>query len=314
MALVILSAGKLSRSGIRTLSFRALVAIVSASLIVVAAGAFALGVGVGRSGVEVPAERPLTLDHPEGRVLIDRLGELSGRLVRLENEAVTLARRVGIVKEFESQQKASRSSASPNAPTGVRPATPPSGGPMIPALGEGVAVDVQALAFDDHGVGLSQLEREISRLDSVLFEIGEVTDERNLQLMTFPSRPPVQGVERNSTFGNRLDPFNRRAAFHSGLDFPAPVGTPILASAGGRVVHSGYLSDYGYTVEIDHGNGLITRYAHCSRLYVKVGEVVTPQQRIAAVGSTGRSTGPHLHFEVIKDGLYSDPELYLVRS
>ena len=107
------------------------------------------------------------------------------------------------------------------------------------------------------------------------------------------------------------DPFNKRRAFHSGLDFPAPSGTPIRASAGGVVVYSGFRSDYGRQVEIDHGNGLVTRYSHARRLHVKVGDVVTPGQLIADVGSSGRSTGPHLHFEVLKNGRYVDPEDFL---
>lgn len=179
----------------------------------------------------------------------------------------------------------------------------------LSATGAAAVADV-----DDHGTGISALERELQRLDATLLAIERATDERNLEFWTYPSRTPVPGVARNSGFGNREDPFNRGAAFHSGLDFPAPTGTPIHASAGGRVVYAGYRPEYGYTVEIDHGNGLVTRYAHCSRLLVKPGEVVTPGQRIAAIGTTGRSTGPHLHFEVLKDGRYSDPELYLASS
>jgi len=122
---------------------------------------------------------------------------------------------------------------------------------------------------------------------------------------------PLDHVTLGSPFGNRDDPFTGRRAFHSGLDFAAAPGTAIHAAAGGTVVSAGFRSDYGWVVEIDHGNGLRTRYAHASRLLVKTGDVVAPGATIAAVGSTGRSTGPHLHFEVLRSGEATDPRRYL---
>lgn len=311
MALVILSMGRFSRSRVRTLSSRALVLIASGSLLAVAAGAFALGVGVGRGGSESVAS-PLSVDHPEGRFLVDRLGEISGKLVRLESEALSLARRVGVIK----------SGAPPGAPvpgSGESPrsgsqTTGPTGGPMIPASGIGVEFDSGRSMFDDNGAGLTDIEYELERLGTVLFEVERAATELDLALMAYPNRNPVPGGRRNSSFGTRIDPFNGRGAFHSGLDFQAPSGTPILASAGGRVIFSGYHRQYGYMVEIDHGNSLVTRYAHCSRLFVKAGDLVTPSQRIAAVGSTGRSTGAHLHFEVLRNGAFVNPATYLARS
>ena len=111
--------------------------------------------------------------------------------------------------------------------------------------------------------------------------------------------------------GNRVDPFVHRHAFHAGVDFAAERGTPIRSSAGGTVAFAGFRPDYGWLVEIAHGNGLTTRYAHASKLLVKVGAVVFPGEPIAIVGSTGRSTGPHLHFEVLRRGSHVDPRLYL---
>ena len=110
---------------------------------------------------------------------------------------------------------------------------------------------------------------------------------------------------------HRQDPIANRHAFHAGLDFAAVAGTPITAAAGGKVVFAGFRSDFGWMVEIEHGNGLTTRYAHASKLLVQQGAVVTPGERIAAVGSTGRSTGPHLHFEVLRRGGALDPKQYL---
>ncbi|MDO9599926.1 MAG: M23 family metallopeptidase [Azoarcus sp.] len=311
MALVILSMGRFSRSRVRTLSSRALVLIASGSLLAVAAGAFALGVGVGRGGSESNTS-PLSVDHPEGRFLVDRLGEISGKLVRLESEALSLARRVGVIKSGEPllDPVPASGEATPSGSKSIGP----TGGPMIPASGVGVEFDGGLSMFDDNGAGLTDIEYELERLGTVLFEVERAATELDLALMAYPNRNPVPGGQRNSSFGTRIDPFNGRSAFHSGLDFQAPSGTPILASGGGRVIFSGYHRQYGYMVEIDHGNSLVTRYAHCSRLFVKAGDLVTPSQRIAAVGSTGRSTGAHLHFEILRNGTFVNPATYLARS
>ena len=111
--------------------------------------------------------------------------------------------------------------------------------------------------------------------------------------------------------GTAFDPFARTHAFHAGLDFAAGLGTPIRSAAGGVVVFAGMRTDYGRVVEIDHGNGLKTRYAHASKLLVETGALVAPGDPIALVGSTGRSTGPHLHFEVLRGGTAVDPKRYL---
>ncbi|CAG9239959.1 Peptidase M23 [Paraburkholderia caribensis] len=128
---------------------------------------------------------------------------------------------------------------------------------------------------------------------------------------SFPGRMPVDGARFGSPFGNRVDPFTHHLSFHPGVDLVAPPGTPILAAAGGRVIHAGPQGGYGNAVEIDHGNGLITRYGHASRIVVQEGDLVLPRQHIADVGSTGRSTGPHLHFEVLVNGAPVDPTDYL---
>ncbi|ACC73841.1 M23 family metallopeptidase [Paraburkholderia phymatum] len=127
----------------------------------------------------------------------------------------------------------------------------------------------------------------------------------------FPGRMPVDGARFGSPFGNRFDPFTHRLSFHPGVDLVATTGTPILAAAGGRVIHAGPQGGYGNAVEIDHGNGLITRYGHASKIVVQEGDLVLSHQHIADVGSTGRSTGPHLHFEVLVNGVPVDPTDYL---
>ncbi|HWK60056.1 MAG TPA: M23 family metallopeptidase [Eoetvoesiella sp.] len=130
---------------------------------------------------------------------------------------------------------------------------------------------------------------------------------------SLPTYQPVNYPYLSSSFGWRRNPVTGRYAMHEGLDFAAPRGTPIRAASGGVVTEAGRVSGYGKMVEINHGNGLVTRYAHASRLDVKVGDIVEKGQVIANVGTTGRSTGPHLHFEVRMAGHPLNPTLFLAR-
>ena len=127
-----------------------------------------------------------------------------------------------------------------------------------------------------------------------------------------PTQEPVAGGILGSPFGWRIDPVNGRSALHTGLDFPAEFGTPILAAAGGVVVTEEYHPGYGKLVEVNHGNDLMTRYAHASKVLVKKGDLIKRGQKIAEVGSTGRSTGSHLHFEVLVQGVFQDPQKFLL--
>jgi murein DD-endopeptidase MepM/ murein hydrolase activator NlpD len=122
---------------------------------------------------------------------------------------------------------------------------------------------------------------------------------------------PVSSGNLGSSYGWRIDPFTGRNALHTGLDFQAVSGTNILAAAGGVVVTQENTPDFGNMVEIDHGKDLITRYAHASRVLVKKGDLIKRGQKIAEVGTTGRSTGPHLHFEVLISGVPQDPRKFL---
>ena len=126
-----------------------------------------------------------------------------------------------------------------------------------------------------------------------------------------PQVVPAAGRRISSGFGYRSDPFSGGAAFHSGLDFKGPIGAPIFAAAAGKIAFVGRRSGYGKSVEIDHGNGLRTRYAHMSAFRARAGQPVTAGQVIGAVGSTGRSTGPHLHFEVRLHGQPVNPRPFL---
>jgi murein DD-endopeptidase MepM/ murein hydrolase activator NlpD len=174
-------------------------------------------------------------------------------------------------------------------------ATPRSaiGGPFVP-----VKVSADAGAF----------ERQLYRINVTRTQMQRL----NATLTLVPYRKPVIGeVEFTSGFGVRSDPFLGRPAMHTGLDFRAATGDPVRATANGKVASSGWMGGYGRMVEIDHGNGLSTRYGHLSEIHVRVGDVIKIGQVIGAVGSTGRSTGPHLHYETRIDGDAVDPQKFL---
>jgi len=128
---------------------------------------------------------------------------------------------------------------------------------------------------------------------------------------TVPTTMPVAAGYYSSNYGYRLDPITGRSTFHTGVDIIAAPGTAIVAAAGGVVSFSGFMAEYGMVVEIDHDNGLTSRYAHLSKSLVKVGEVVMKGQLVAQVGATGRVTGPHLHFEVREKGIPLNPNKFL---
>lgn len=144
-------------------------------------------------------------------------------------------------------------------------------------------------------------------LESALFDA-------RVKRKLIPTSAPIEGSWNASSFGWRLDPITGQRALHEGIDFIANVGTPVFAAAGGVVVFAGFHSEYGNTVEIDHGNDFMTRYAHASKLFVTVGAVVRRGRKIAAVGTSGRTTGPHLHFEVRYKGIAQNPGRFLNAS
>ncbi len=132
--------------------------------------------------------------------------------------------------------------------------------------------------------------------------------------VAFPSPARSRRNTITSSFGTRLDPFTRGLAMHSGIDFRAATGTAVRATAPGKVIEAGYNGGYGRMVEIDHGNGVSTRYAHLSSIQVSEGDTIRAGQVLGAVGSTGRSTGPHLHYEVRIDDDATDPMRFLRAS
>ena len=175
------------------------------------------------------------------------------------------------------------------------------GGPFVP---------VNQPTLDELRTVLAQLDEATEQHTDLFTLIESRLLESRLQALMVPNSPPIDGPV-GSGFGFRADPISGSAALHTGLDFPAEVGTKVQAAAGGMVVANEWHAAYGQVLEIDHGNGLITRYAHNSKVLVAQGALVKRGQTVALVGTSGRSTGPHLHFEVLVDGVPQDPARFL---
>lgn len=167
------------------------------------------------------------------------------------------------------------------------------------------------LSMKDLGTALDKLARELEDRTDKLRVLESVLTEDNAKRQLVPTGMPTESGFYSSNFGWRIDPFTGLNAFHEGIDFSADEGTTILAAAGGVVVYAAFNVQYGNMIEIDHGNDMVTRYAHASKLLVKVGDVVLRGSKIAEVGNTGRSTGAHLHFEVRHRGAALNPARFL---
>ena len=175
----------------------------------------------------------------------------------------------------------------------------------------GALIFERPLSIQELQASLVDLDRMTSQRTDVMTDLETHLFDQKIKKMMVPTQQPVASGALGSLFGWRIDPFTGGAALHSGLDFQADPGTPILAAAGGVVVAQEYHPSYGNMVEIDHGNELLTRYAHASKVLVGKGDLVKRGQTIAEVGNTGRSTGPHLHFEVLVQGVAQDPTKFL---
>jgi murein DD-endopeptidase MepM/ murein hydrolase activator NlpD len=183
---------------------------------------------------------------------------------------------------------------------------PPQGGSESDGIGRGAQLPTVVSMIDD-------LSRRVDTRSAQLSALENVTLGRQLSAEIKPSGRPVREGYISSYFGERMDPFNGEEAFHKGIDFASDAGQDVLAVASGIVTWSGPREGYGNLVEINHGNGYVTRYAHAARTLVAVGAEVERGQAVAVVGSTGRSTGPHVHFEVLRDGRQIDPMAYVGR-
>ncbi len=175
----------------------------------------------------------------------------------------------------------------------------------------GALVESRSLSMQELQAMLNDLEQLTGERTDLLTLMESRLFDARIKKQMIPTQHPIDKGNVGSAFGFRIDPFTGRSALHTGLDFQAETGTSILAAAGGVVVASEMHPQYGNMVEVDHGNELVTRYAHASKLLVKKGDLVKRGQKLAEVGSTGRSTGPHLHFEVMVQGVPQDPQKFL---
>lgn len=165
--------------------------------------------------------------------------------------------------------------------------------------------------FNDLNETLVSLSLELEKREISLSDLVDLLEEQKLIVRSTPTIWPVKGWV-SSEFGYRLSPFSGRRVFHEGLDIAARYGTDIRSTAKGIVIYSGAKAGYGYLVSVDHGYGYISRYGHCSRLLVNVGDRIEKGQIIAKVGTSGRSTGPHVHYEVLVNGIPVNPLKFIV--
>ena len=218
-----------------------------------------------------------------------RLGEMNAHVIRLD----ALGRRLTEMADIDSHEF-------------NFDAEPPSGGPETE--GEGVSAQVPDLTQM-----LSRLEQRMNLRDTQLTALENVILARELKEDIHPQGRPVGRGFISSYFGERADPFDGREAFHKGVDFAGSLGDKVVAVGEGVVTWAGERSGFGKLVEINHGDGYITRYAHNSRTLVAVGQMVKRGEAVALMGSTGRSTGPHVHFEVLRNGRQVDPLSFVGR-
>lgn len=174
--------------------------------------------------------------------------------------------------------------------------------------------DEKSLNYREVKTAISEVGSQIERQADVFSIIDTDLQSARVKFLSVPNESPLSDTIAVSNFGSRIDPFTGRRAIHEGIDFMAPIGTPILAAAAGVVVEAKWHPGYGNMVEIEHNNKTTTRYAHASKLLVKSGDIVRLGQTVALVGSTGRSTGPHLHFEVRVDGVAQNPNKFLEKN
>ena len=228
------------------------------------------------------------------------LGELQARMMRLDAQSERLAKIAGEKDKIAGGKEKSPSKNSNQNPDSLQSAN--RGGPLVNA---------RPMTEPDLQAAILELTQAVDARDESLSSIeAEILQQSVLKDM-LPNSKPINAAFNSSSYGWRIDPFNGNKAFHEGLDFTANTGTPIRAAADGIVSSVEQGGAYGKLVKIEHGAGLETRYAHTSKILVKVGERVIKGQIVAEVGSTGRSTGPHLHYEIRLNGASLDPRKYL---
>lgn len=297
---IILVSGSTAKSRSLCLGGKHLAALLTLLLVLLVSGAMALPYTLFRLAPDslvqlFPAlqrlgdrQGQLAYERNSMEAMAVRLGEMQARLQRLDALGGRLVKLAGMKpSDFQFDQPSAQ------------------GGPLVmagPLTAGGLAAQLDGLAalMEDRSDKLMALET--------------LLQQNQLSRAMLPTSDPLEGGAYTSNFGWRIDPFTGKSAMHEGVDFMAEAGTPIHASSGGVVVFADSHPQYGNMVEIDHGNDIVTRYAHASRLLVRVGQLVRRGEKIAEVGSTGRSTGNHLHFEVRYKGGAQNPARFLANA
>ncbi len=281
--------------------------VMISSVVAVLAGVLFAGIKLGSSGAltdpgQQVVEWSAKLEEQRAQVLAtrrelqDRLDALAGRVGQMNAHVIrldALGRRLTEMAKLDKGEFDFESEPAVGGPEGV-------------VEGAVAAAPELTAMLDELSNQIKDRERQLSVLESL-------NSTRNLSRKIEPGGRPVMQGWISSYFGHRADPFTGRGAFHRGLDFAGPAGAEVVAVASGVVTYSKERFGYGRCVEINHGNGYVTRYAHNQRVLVQLGETVQKGQPIALIGSTGRSTGPHLHFEVLKQGRAVDPMSFVKR-
>jgi murein DD-endopeptidase MepM/ murein hydrolase activator NlpD len=301
---IILISGRLAKARPVTLTLRHLIGAAFFAMTLVFVGTAGLYWVSLRYATElrIPAIQQIVLqanqaDAERGRAFVQenlnamavKLGEMQAQLARLD----ALGERLSSLAGFRPQD--------------FRFSEAPGLGGASPTL-----LPPQNLSLADFSDKLSMLERDVETRNDLLSVLEAQLFEQAVKKKRIPTMLPVSAPYNASAFGRRVDPFTGQWAMHEGIDFLAEKGSPVAAAADGVVIFAGFHPQYGYMVDIDHGNDLVTRYAHQSKLVVKEGEVVQRGRKLGEVGSTGRSTGPHLHFEVRYRGAAQNPMKFLL--
>jgi murein DD-endopeptidase MepM/ murein hydrolase activator NlpD len=240
---------------------------------------------------EAETERGRTFLQQNLNAMAVKLGEMQAQLTRLDALGERLSSLAGLrAQEFRFSEAPGLGGAAPT---------------LMPP---------QNLSLAEFGEKLAVVSRHVENRNDMLGVFEAQLFEAAVKKKLLPNIMPVEAPYQASSFGRRIDPFTGQWAMHEGIDFLADQGSPVVAAAGGVVQFAGLHPQYGMMIDIDHGDDLVTRYAHLSKLFVKEGDVVVRGRRVALSGSTGRSTGPHLHFEVRFRGAAQNPAKFLVSN
>ena len=282
------------------LSHRLLIGGASGALLVLLSMAFLAGMQLGqRSQGRLPQSGGV---GEWARTLGDQKQQIGELRIQLQERIDALAARMGQVNAHVIRLDALGKRLTEMADIDDREfdfdTAPPTGGPET----EGLAMQVPDLSRM-----LAELEDRVALRDAQMSVLENVILQRELREQIVPDGRPVRRGFISSYFGERQDPFTGHQAFHKGIDFAGNAGADVISVAAGVVTYVGEKTGFGSIVEVSHGNGLVTRYAHNKSATVKVGDTVQRGETLALMGSTGRSTGPHVHFEVLRNGQPVNP-------